>query len=492
MIIVTIAGPSTNAALSQIRVSRRYADLFELRLDQITGADVPRLIRFARRPVVATCRPAWEGGGFTGGEWERVAVLREAVRSGARYVDIELRAGREVLQAFLGSRRRARVIVSRHFMKPGRFDSEHLYDQLRALGADVIKMAYVPRDVADVRIGLDFLHRARSEGQKAIAIALGEEGEPSRVLYKKFGGWATYAAPEAGPSGAPGQLPASQLRTLYRTENLSKTTRVFGVVGYPVSQSKGVFVHNTLFRRIGFQGVYCRFPVKDLRRFMSDLAPLLAGFSVTIPHKERVIQLLDAVDRTAKGIGAVNTVLRRGKRYVGTNTDAAAALDAIEMKSPVGRKRMLIVGAGGAARAIVYEALARNAILLVWNRTKRRAQQLVRDMRKNFPNARIATVSLNDVTPADFDIVVNATSVGMVPHSRSSPVARRLLREKIVFDAVYNPPVTRLLLEAKRAGARTVPGTAMYVGQAAAQFELYTGRKPDQKLIQRLLKSQMS
>jgi 3-dehydroquinate dehydratase/shikimate dehydrogenase len=492
MIIVTITGPTTNAALAQLHVSRRHADLFEFRLDRMRSVDVARLMRTARKPVVATCRPQWEGGSYTGRESERIAILEAAVRSGADYVDIELRADDEILRNFLRPPRAARVILSRHLLQPSRFNGAELYNRLRAMGPDVIKLAYAPRDVSDVRIAVDFLLRARSDGQKAVAIALGEEGEPSRILYKKFGGWATYAAPDVGSPGAPGQIVASQLKRVYRADKHFRDTRIFGVIGSPVRQSRGVFVHNALFHRIGFPGVYCRFHVSDLARFMRQMAPLLAGFSVTIPHKERVIRFLDTVDRRATAIGAVNTVVRRGGRLIGTNTDAGAALDAIEKKADVDGKRILILGAGGAARAIAYEALNRGAAVSIWNRTKRRAQLLARDMRMIFPEAEVKPVALDEVQSADFDILVNATSVGMVPRVRSSPVAKRLLRKKIVFDAVYNPPVTKLLEEAKSAGGRIIPGTAMYVGQAAAQFELFTGEKPDQRLMHRLLLAHLS
>ena len=249
-------------------------------------------------------------------------------------------------------------------------------------------------------------------------------------------------------------------------------------MGYPIGQSKGVYVHNALFANRN--SVYCQLPSRDLRSFMRHIAPLLAGFSVTIPHKESITRYLDALTDEARAIGAVNTVVRRRGRLVGLNTDAGAALDAIEDVLRVRGLRVLILGAGGAARAIGYEARRRGARLLVCTRSPESARRFARDFSAD-------VVSREDLSRDRFDIVVNATPVGMVPDMRSSPLPPRLLEGKLVFDAVYNPPLTRLLRETLAAGGRIVPGTEMYVRQAARQSALYTGRRPDLAAMRRLL-----
>ncbi len=317
---------------------------------------------------------------------------------------------------------------------------------------------------------------------RQIAIALGDAGEPSRILYRKFDGWATYASTEDGKSAASGQIRASHLKELYHADKLTPGTKVYGVVGNPVSQSKGAYIHNPLFRRARSNAVYCRFHVLNLERFVCLMAPHLHGFSVTLPHKQNVMRYLDTVDPHARAIGAVNTVVRRGNKLVGTNTDATGALDAIEQVARVKGKRVLILGAGGAARAIVYEAKRRGAEVIVANRTATNGQQLATELACEF-------VKWNSRTGVEFDVLVNATPVGMAPRIDESPFSKRFLRRKIVFDAVYNPPMTRLLKEAKSAGARIVPGTEMYLRQAALQSEMYTGRKPDINSMRKLLQT---
>ncbi|HXF99889.1 MAG TPA: shikimate dehydrogenase [Bacteroidota bacterium] len=480
MIIVSITGPSSRRALEQMKASESYADIFELRLDLLDANNVASLFRAASKPILATCRSRAQGGNFAGTDKQRFDILSEAVRLGAPYVDVELAAGSEFIERFRSEHTRTRIVLSVHCTDGEKIDVRHLYASMRALAPFAMKLAYVAQDAADIAYAVEFLALARNDAMKAIAVAMGEYGEATRILYRKLGGWATFASPQFGAESAPGQIPARLLKTLYRADTLNASSKVFGVIGNPLRQSKGVFVHNPLFEKMGMNAVYCRFPVADLERFMTSVAPMLSGFSVTIPHKQSVMQYLDLIDDRARAIGAVNTVVRRRGKWYGTNTDASGALDAIERGVRVKGKRLLVVGAGGAARAIAYEAKRRGADILIANRTDERAKQLALELG--------LTYLPHDFLPeAKFDILANATPVGMVPDVDVSPVPARILKGKIVFDAVYNPPVTKLLRDAQRAGAKVIRGTEMYLNQAALQFELYTGRKPSPTLMRKLL-----
>jgi len=483
MIIASIAGPSMDQALQQVTAVSRHADIMEFRLDMIAKAEIGRLLRSTRKPKIATCRPVWEGGGFAGREADRIEILEAASLLGADYVDIEYDAGEAIIRSFMRRRRETRVIVSKHLFSRVPFRVQTVYRQLHATGADVIKFAYRAEDAADIVPAVDFLALARSDHRKAVAIAMDEPGEASRILYRRFGGWATYASSGTGESAAPGQVPAWQLRSLYRAHALTSRTRVFGVIGNPVRQSRGIYVHNAVFQKNGINAVYCRFAVADLGRFMRTVMPLLGGCSVTLPHKERIVRYLDSVDSTARAIGAVNTIFRRAGKLTGTNTDAAAALDAIEEVTDVRGKRLLIIGAGGASRAIAYEALIRGARVLIANRTEARSRRLAEQLGA-------VHVKMTDVARVPFDILVNATSVGMYPAVSEIPVPEAILAGKVVFDVVYNPPLTRLLRAAKEAGGRIVPGTAMYINQAARQSRLFTRKEPDLRLMRRVFHRQ--
>jgi 3-dehydroquinate dehydratase/shikimate dehydrogenase len=480
MIIVSVTGPRMSEALEQVAASDPWADMFEFRLDLIRKPEIATLMLSTRKPVIATCRPAWEGGGFRGPERERLDLLAAASLLGAEYVDIELRAGAVALRQFIGRRRESGVIVSCHVPPGSRPEAGPLYRKMRKTGADVLKFAFHASDAWENRIAFDFLRSAQKDRQKAVAIAMGEPGEPTRVLYRVFGGWGTYAAPEKGKEAAPGQLTGRVLAELYRANRLNRSTKVFGVVGNPVSQSRGIRVHNPLFAHAETNGVYCRFAVKDLRRFFSRMVPLLDGFSVTHPHKVEIAKYLDALDPLSRAIGAVNTVTRKGGRLIGTNTDAPAALDAIEHVARVKGRRMLILGSGGAARAIAYEAVRRGAVVIVTGRSPGPARKLARDFG-------IIYTPLTGLRAVRSDILVNATPVGMAPRSHETPFPRAMLGGKIVFDAVYNPPMTRLLREASAAGSTIVRGTDMYINQGAMQFALYAGVPANIPLMKKLL-----
>ncbi len=483
MIIVSVTGSSMRDALRQIASSRRFADAFEFRLDLIEKPEAKTLLAAASLPAVTTCRPVWEGGKFRGTEHEREKILSDALAAGSAFLDLELDASPLMRSRLMALAGRERIILSHHLFTSVPADVRSVYARLHQSGAGIVKFAFAADDSADARAAMDFLAMAKKDHRKAIALALGEAGEFTRVVYRKFGGWATYAAPETGPAAAPGQVPASQLRNVYRCEKVTAATRVFGVVGNPIRQSKGVFIHNELFRRARMNAVYCRFQVKDFDAFMKKVAPLLAGFSVTIPHKATVLSYLGSIDARAKAIGAVNTVVRRGKSLWGCNTDAPGALDAIEKIRRVRGRTLLMIGAGGAARAIAFEAKRRGATVMIANRTEEKAAVLAKDLD-------LRHVPMKDLPEVSFDVLVNATSAGMIPRTDEIPVPPGILDGKVVFDAVYNPPVTRLLAEAKRRRAKVIRGTEMYLNQAAAQSRLFTGRNPNGALMKRLLENQ--
>jgi len=466
-------------ALAQVKASDRFANMFEFRLDMIANPGIGKLLSSTRKPTIATCRPRRQGGRFAGSERDRLGVLLLASSLGAKFVDIEIDVPNEPLAAFLGGR--SKVILSCHMTNLPDSSLHRLYTEMHETGADVVKLAYGVNDAADIHYAIEFLTYAAKDNRNAIAVAIGDAGDASRILYKRFGGWATYAASEDGGQAAAGQLRGSTLRRLYRADRLTRSTRIFGVIGNPLAQSKGVHVHNPLFQRQRQDSVYCKFPVRNLSRFMHRVAPHLAGFSVTIPHKEHILDYVDLVDKAGESIGAVNTVVRRNGRLFGTNTDALGALDAIEKKTRVRGKVMLILGAGGAARAIAYEARQRGARVIVANRTQGRAQVLADDLH-------VQSVDVRDIPGTYFDVLVNATPVGMTP-ANGTPISAKLLRNKIVFDAVYNPPLTKLLRDARASGATTISGTDMYVNQALLQSFLYTGTMHRSSLVKRLLQA---
>ncbi|MBI4496105.1 MAG: shikimate dehydrogenase [Deltaproteobacteria bacterium] len=261
---------------------------------------------------------------------------------------------------------------------------------------------------------------------------------------------------------------------------IDAATQLFGVIGNPVRHSLGPILHNGAFREMGLNAAYLAFEVQDLARAMEGIRGLgIRGMSVTIPFKSAVIPYLDELEEVAGRIGAVNTIARRNERLIGYNTDWSAAIEALEEKVPLAGKNVLLLGAGGAARAVAFGLKERGARVSICNRTPQKAAGLAREL--GFVHLLPA-----DLKRVEAEVLVNATSAGMSPRAEETPVPREALKEgMIVMDIVYRPLKTRLLREAGERGCRTVDGLEMFARQAAGQLTIWTGRRPDVEKIRK-------
>jgi len=252
---------------------------------------------------------------------------------------------------------------------------------------------------------------------------------------------------------------------------IDEHTFIYGVVGYPLSHSLSPVMHNAAFRELGLNAVYLAFESTDLEATIrSGRAMGIKGLSVTIPFKSRVIPLLDRMDPMARKIGAVNTVAREEEGLVGYNTDAAGGLKALQEVTDPRGKRVVILGAGGAARAIGHILSENGGRLTIVNRSIKPGEDLARDLDAVF-------VPLAEFNRFETDILINATPLGMYPDEDHSPLELEEAKAEVVMDVIYNPLETRLLRMAKARGAVTVPGIRMFVFQGAEQFRLWTGLK---------------
>lgn len=257
-------------------------------------------------------------------------------------------------------------------------------------------------------------------------------------------------------------------------------TRLYAVVGDPVSHSLGPFMHNAAFRQTGHNGVYVAFHVTDLAAAIKGIRALnIHGCSVTIPHKVAVMELMDEVDPTARRIGAVNTIVNDHGRLQGFNSDSPGAMAALLEKTPVAERQVAVIGAGGAARALAHGIKVHGGRLTIVNRGQDKGRALAAELGADF-------CPLADFSGSGCDILVNTTPVGMIPHTDQMPVAHACLRPAMtVMDIVYHPLETRLLRAARAAGCKVVDGVAMFVYQGAFQFECWTGRKAPVQLMKK-------
>ena len=475
------------------------ADMLELRIDTFTDKDLlQRLLRELSLPAIVTCRPVWEGGECELPERERLALLDTAAESGASYVDIELEAYRRIpnleMRAQTPRARRAGLIVSSHHFRTRPPRLTNLLTELEQSAGDVSKIVWTARTIRDNLEVFEFLlHRSKP----TIALCMGEAGLISRVLAKKFGAFLTFASIRKAEVTAPGQLTIDEMKRLYRWDSIRPQTKVYGVIGTPVAHSMSPAVHNAAFEATHFDGVYLPLLVnagfESFKAFMESFlafAPLdLSGVSVTIPHKENALRYLQEknaqVDELAVRIGAVNTIVidREGGAVQprGLNTDYGAILDSITAKLNIRREelanyRVAVIGAGGTGRTAVAALAAFGATIVVYNRTLERAEALAAEF--NGKTGKVVAMPLEKLCDSSCHIYLNTTSVGMHPNIDASPLSERLPRlgpDTLVFDTVYNPAETKLLRQSRAAGAPTIAGIEMFVRQAVAQFEAWTG-----------------
>ena len=491
LLCVSLTTESVEETLAALHAPGRAFDVAEVRLDYLAEKpDVRRLLESRPCPVIVTCRPVREGGRWAGDEARRIALLEEADRRGADFVDVEL----EALPRFR-RQGRARIIVSYHNYQETPAELGAIASRMEHAEADIVKVATHARSLADNLAAFRVLRAAR---KPTIAVTMGEHGHVSRILGPKFGAFLVFASLDSGREAAPGQMPVREMLDLYGFRRIGPATRVYGVIANPVAHSMSPAIHNAAFKECGVDAVYLPFRVDAPAEFIPAYRQLpVDGYSVTIPHKEAVIPLLDEVEPLARRIGAVNTIVLRDGRLCGSNTDWSAAVAAIKSGLPEGEKlagkAVLLLGAGGAARAMAFGLAERGCRVLIANRTHERAVRLAADVGcKAIPLDQLASPSghASRVTrhaSAPYDILVNATSLGMHPRVEDTPLDASLLRpEALVFDSVYNPLETRLLREARAAGCRTVDGLEMFVNQAAQQFELWT-RLPAPRSLMRLV-----
>jgi 3-dehydroquinate dehydratase / shikimate dehydrogenase len=423
------------------------ADCVEVRLDYLQNPEEAAAVSWTRLrvPVIATCRRRQRGGLFDGTVEQERRILEQAVRGGAAYVDMDYRDA----QPFAG----AQVIGSFHDFEQ---TPANLLAHLQAAcagPAQIAKAAATVRSWADNRSLLELLDRTWAK--PVIVTGMGEMGQITRLIGPSRGSLLTYAAlPQHHGPSAPGQLTLSEMCEVYRYRRTRRSTRLFGVVGNPVSHSLGPLRHNAAFEKASVDCAYMKFLVSDVSDFFANAAAVgISGFSVTMPHKIAVMPFLSRVSSAARNVGAVNTVVWRDDGWFGDNTDVdgvRAALASVGF-DPAG-KRVVIMGNKGAARAAAV-ALKTAASVRMLSRAE-----------------------LPEASGQACDLLINATPVGMVPHSDESPLTGAVPAD-VVFDMVYNPPVTRLLDIARQAGKTVIPGTIMYAAQAARQFEIWTGEK---------------
>jgi 3-dehydroquinate dehydratase/shikimate dehydrogenase len=464
---VTVTG-RTMDELRRARDTASNADLVEVRLDSVDRPDALGAIEGRRRPVIVTCRAAWEGGGFTGSEEERERLLTSAEAGGAEFIDVEARA--DFVPAITRRRRGRGIVLSMHAFGEPPSDLVERARAMRSTGAEVIKIAIEARRLTDELTLMDLAARpelAAEEGNgDHVLLAMGQPGVPSRVLAARLGNRWTYA----GEGIAPGQIPASRLLNEFRFRRIRPDAALYGVVGNPISHSLSPVMHNAGFAALGLNAVYVPFEAADADDFAAFARQAsVRGASITAPFKVAILDKLDEIDPLATRVGAVNTLVTRDGRWIGTNTDVEGFLSPLAGRMALKGTRATVLGSGGAARAVVVALETQGAAVTICARREEAARELA--------GLSHGAVGTWPPRPGSWDVLVNATSCGSLARG-GDPMAGVPLDGEIVFDLVYAPADTPLIVRARAEGCLTIGGIEMLVAQAERQFELWTGQRP--------------
>jgi 3-dehydroquinate dehydratase / shikimate dehydrogenase len=474
-ICVVIGRTRHKMVQAEIREAHRQgAGLIEIRLDWLRMApDFKRILAEKPCPLIATCRRFEDGGKWSANEPARQMLLRQAIVAGFDWVDLETDVA-DTIRRFKDVKR----IVSYHNLREVPADLESIHTRMCQQDADIVKVAVRALKPTD---NLRVLALLKNPAKPTVALCMGDQGMPARVLAAKYGAPFTYAAFNKDRNLAPGMPNFDELRDVYHYPRIDAETMVYGVMGDPVVHSLSPLVHNQAFRAAGLNAVYLpiRVPRGDLAGFLKAFEQLpVKGYSVTLPHKEAAAALAKDKAPSVKVTGAANTLVRDDDGFIAYNTD----FDGVQAifrenlpsggASPLAGKLVMVLGAGGVARAVAFGCQREGAVVTIVNRTADRARDLAEEVGCKCADwgARHQILS---------DIIINCTSVGMHPNVDQSPLARDCLKETMtVFDTVYTPESTLLVKEARDQGCRVITGVELFVRQAALQFQLFTGREP--------------
>ncbi len=484
-VCVAIIGSTPNEMVEQATAAVKESPFLEFRLDYLQNplAAIPRMKQFlterSEATAVATCRRAGNGGKFKGNIAAEMEILQKCAEAGFHLIDIEMQTALTLKHGEMQKIRDAgaSIIVSYHDFEATR-DLDGIFEKILPLGAEFVKIVPTAKSLADNITLMRFLERT-VDNANVIGICMGDYGVISRVLGVRAGSIFTFAAATAGAETGPGQIAARTLVETYRIDQVDAATKVYGVAGNPVKHSLSPIMMNTAFRRETENRVYLALQtarLSDLLKLVHEIP--LQGLSITMPFKEDIMKYLAKTDPLSAKIGACNTVVRAqdGNLY-GFNTDVAGIVGPLEKRLQLRGAKVLVLGAGGAARAAVFGLRDKGAEVFILNRSAEKAQKLARQ-------AGAKTIKRDAIAKTSFDVIINTTPVGMAGYKQQTLLEPKELNARLVFDLVYNPVETPLLRMARQKGIPIITGIEMFVQQGARQFEIWTGKPaPESEML---------
>jgi 3-dehydroquinate dehydratase / shikimate dehydrogenase len=483
-VCVAIIGSTAAEMLEKASAVVKETPFLEFRLDYLEKPllALPKLKHFftdnTAATGIATCRRTANGGKFSGKVADEIEVLSKAAAAGFHIVDVELQTAETIKKAELQKLRETGValIVSYHDFE-GTKDLDGIYKRIAPFEPDFVKIVPTAKTLTDNVTLMRFIERM-DDHSNIVGVCMGDAGIISRVLGLRAGSAFTFAAATAGEETAPGQIAARTLIETYRIDQVDAATKVYGVAGNPIRSSLSPIMMNTAFRRETVNAVYLALQaakLSDLLKLVHEIP--IQGLSITMPLKQEIMAHLEKTDPLSAKIGACNTVLRQDGKLYGFNTDVAGITGPLEKRMSLRGAKVLVLGAGGAARAAVFGLRDKGAEVFILNRTSETAQKLARQSGSK-------TIKKDAVSKTTFDIIINATPIGMAGIKAPQLLEANDLNTKLVFDLVYNPIETPLLRMARQKGIPIVTGIEMFVQQGARQFEIFTGKPaPEEEML---------
>nr|ACF05190.1 3-dehydroquinate dehydratase/shikimate 5-dehydrogenase [Spirogyra varians] len=505
IVCAELTGKNVEEIKSQIcRSKSEGADAVEIRLDLIHGFELDQLSSLIPSDIISVV--SYRSKEVS--EDLKLAALHKAVELGSDFVEVDYELAEKFFSKPLGGAKSKIIVASFNYESTPPVDELiALAAKLKETKADIVKIITAANDISDTAKIFKFLDTTKTP---TISFALAARGEISRLLAPKFNSFLTYAYLD-DKSGSAQELPTVYDAVhVYQIKRLTRQSKVFGVVGNPISQSRGYLLYNAGMIAKNFDGIYLPFLVDDVRLFFKtfNMPDLIAGTSVTAPHRQIAMDCIDEVDPAAKAIGAVSAILRRPDgTMIGYNMDWGAAIYAVEQgllehsggkaegKGPLEGVLLVLAGAGGAGRGLAYGVKEKGGYLLVADLDLDRAQEVATTFGGDVTSVKELTApDAFEKTLKKFcghlkkaPVLCHATPVGMKPHVDRTIFAdvSALKGYSVVFDAVYNPAETRLQREAKSIGVTTVSGVEMFLREADEQFELFTGGIPAPSQVHR-------
>ncbi len=477
MIIASIL-PHDEKDLLILNDFRALPEFIEVRLDEIGFPDALGILRDVPVRKIAACRRKEDGGCFMGSDEERVSILERAARSDIfDIIDVEMDS--KAFPLFEKYQNRD-FILSHHDMRETPIDLNRIYRKLTsAKGAFRYKIVTKANALTDNLRMREILKDAESDSMPVIAFCMGEFGTVSRILALSWGSKGVYASLAKGGETAPGQLNYRELIHCYDIERIGKGTRLFAILGYPLEHSLSPLVHNAAYRVARLDYACVPFATRSPSELLDHFEAFrINSCAVTAPHKETVMDMIDAADDDTVKIGSANTIIARRSRMIAANTDWQSFFSDLEEQVPaLGDEMIAVLGDGGTARAVSYALMKNGVEFRIFSRNRVKGEMLAKRFESSW-------YRLNDLQDIDYSILVNCTSVGMYPDVDSCPIGEEMLKGRLVYDLIYNPAVTKLMKMGIKRGLKAVNGREMFLRQAAAQFELLTRQKPPEGVME--------